>query len=139
MLFKDGHSVNNNLPANKLVFKEWKKGQLEMFSKYEKEWETSEYRIKWLQNTVIYLQQYGTVFIVRMPFDSEFLEIENKFWPEFDMDIEKITRNNKVTYLNYSKQSDWSNFDGHHLDKYGAKLFTQKLSEDIEYIYIVKE
>lgn len=132
VLYKDGHLVNNDLPTNELVFQEWKKSNLDIFSKWEKEWTTSEYRINWLQNSVTYLKQYGTVFIVRMPFDKEFLEMDNKFWPEFDNDMEKIARNDKVTYLNYSKQSDWSTFDGLHLDKNSAKLFSQSLCNDIK-------
>jgi len=131
VLYKDGHSVNNNLPKNELVFQKWKKIQLDIFLKWKNEWRPSEYRMNWLQNTVTYLQQYGTVIIVRMPFDQEFLEIENRFWPEFDIDMEKIANDNKLIYLNYSTKSDWSTFDGHHLDKYGAKLFSQRLSNDI--------
>lgn len=131
-LSKDGHSEYNKLPKNQIIFQEWKKTQLKMFQKWEKEWTTSEYRISWLENTIEYLQQYGTVYVLRMPFDEEYLEIENRFWPGFDSEMKKISKEKKINYLNYSKQSDWSTFDGHHLDIFGAKSFSITLSNDIK-------
>jgi hypothetical protein len=131
VLYKDGHLVNNNLPKNKIEFKEWKNIQLGIFSKWKNQWTITDYRFHWLQETVKYLNNYGTVVFVRMPFDKEFLKIENEFCPDFNNIIENMAFENNVIFLDYSTLSKWSTFDGHHLDKEGAYMFSKKLSIDI--------
>ena len=66
-----------------------------------------------------------------MPFEKEFLIIDNEFYPNFNNIIGNIAFENNVIFLDYSKSSKWSFIDGHHLDENGAKLFSKKLSNDI--------
>tara|TARA_B110000093_G_scaffold159236_1_gene178821 strand:+ start:658 stop:1590 length:933 start_codon:yes stop_codon:yes gene_type:complete len=131
ILYKDGHLVNNNLPKNKIQFEEWKNKQLSIFSNWKDEWTITDYRFHWLEETVKYLNNYGTIVFVRMPFDKEFLMIENKFCPDFNNIIENIARENKVIFLDYSELSNWSTFDGHHLNEEGAHLFSRTIALDI--------
>lgn len=131
VLYKDGHLVNNNLPKNRIQFEEWKSKQLGIYSKWKDEWTITDYRFHWLQETVKYLNNYGTVVFVRMPFDNEFLKVENEFCPDFNNIIENMALENNVIFLDYSKLTEWSTFDGHHLDKEGASMFSEKLSSDI--------
>ena len=130
-LYKNGYLENNILPKNKVEFEKWKEKNLFVLSEFANDWEMSNYRINWLDSTISYLSQYGTVFLVRTPMQKEFLEIENAFWADFDSKVRSVARNNKIRYLNYSKQSEFGFYDGHHLDKYGAKLFSMTLAKDI--------
>lgn len=131
-LHKNGWLEENNLPKDKQIFLEWKSKQIEMFNNWKREWRVSEYRLKWLTNTVNYLNKFGEVKLVRLPLDIEILEIENKFWKHFDIDMNVISENTQVDYLNFSASNKWKTYDGHHLDKYGGKLFTIYLSELIK-------
>lgn len=131
-LHKDGWLEENNLPKTKEVFVEWKAYQLKMFHSWSNEWEVSTYRLKWLSQTIKYLQSFGDVVIVRTPIDIEILDIENRFWNNFDKDINKIALENNVLYLNFINKNIWNTYDGHHLDKFGGKLFSIELSKQIK-------
>jgi len=130
-LHKNGLSEAINFQNDKHVYLERKKNQIDAFKNWSLDWDISKYRLNWLNKTIKYLQKYGKVIVVRMPIDKEFLEIENKFWNHFDIDMETITKNAEIDYFNFSKNW-WSTYDGHHLDKNGGKMFTTKLSELIK-------
>lgn len=132
--FKDGHRENYNLPSSKKVFKEWMEIQKKMFLEFSEKYTISEFRLEWLGKTISYLKQYGSVVLVRLPIDNEILEVENDFWKEFDSSIEAVSLKNNTTYLNFSKELRWSTYDGHHLDKNGAKTFTKTLGDKIKQI-----
>lgn len=127
----DGWLEENNFPQNKEAFLERKQSQIELYSNKAKKESVSQYRLNWLNKTIVYLQQYGKVVLVRMPIDKEILEIENKFWSHFDDEIKAISKNRKIDYFNFSTNI-WSTYDGQHLDVYGSKKFTIKLSELIK-------
>lgn len=128
--FDDGHSIYDVDP-NEEVFNSWKKKQLNMFINWSNEWIPSEFRIKYLDSTIQYLNRYGKVFLVRMPFNTEFLELENTYWPDFDFEMEKLSSKTESKYLNYSQESHWKTFDGHHLHYTEAPRFSNKLGLDI--------
>ncbi|GGK60444.1 MULTISPECIES: hypothetical protein [Flavobacteriaceae] len=138
-LHKDGWSEihiddwleENNFPKNKEIFLERKHNQMSLFGNFAKRWNTSKYRLNWLEKTIVYLQQYGKVFVVRMPIDKEILEIENEFWSDFDIEIDNISKNTQIDYFNFSNNT-WSTYDGQHLDKFGGKSFAERLSELIK-------
>ena len=130
ILFDDGHSVYDVDP-NEDLYNSWKKLQLDMFITWSNEWTPSEYRITYLDSTIQYLNRYGEVFLVRMPFDSEYLMLENTYWPDFDSLINKISSKTESIYLNYSQQSHWKTFDGHHIHYSEAARFSNKLGLDI--------
>lgn len=132
--FKDGHRENYNLPPNEKVFNKWREVQRKMFIDFSEKYTVSEFRLEWLRKTVSYLKQYGSVVLVRLPIDNEILEVENDFWDDFDSNIKYVSLNTNTTYLNFSKESKWSTYDGHHLDKKGAILFSKELGENIKKI-----
>jgi hypothetical protein len=92
----------------------------------------SEYRISKFKETVLYLQNYGRVVLVRMPLDKDFIELENKHWSNFDTRMNEIANNLDVSLFNYSKTTgDFRTFDGSHLFGTSAIKFTKILCEDI--------
>lgn len=131
ILYKDGFLENNNLPEDEETFQKWKTNELNILTEKASEWDVSPYRLNWLSKTISYLNQYGTVFLVRLPVDPEMLLIENDFWESLTGDIERIAEEYDVEYLDFSNQNDWDTYDGHHLNKYAAAKFTSVLSERI--------
>tara|TARA_R110001583_G_scaffold58230_1_gene173831 strand:- start:72 stop:986 length:915 start_codon:yes stop_codon:yes gene_type:complete len=131
-LHKDGWLEENNLPTSKKIFEEWKANQILMFNSWVTKWEISNFRIRWLSNSIAYLKKYGTVVLIRMPIDNEILFVETAFWKDFDVDINKLSVQHDIVYFNFSGKNEWKTYDGHHLDKFGGKLFSVKLSEEIK-------
>jgi hypothetical protein len=127
-LHKDGWLEENNLPKDKKTFIKWKANQIRIFEEFSNDWKKSDYRLEWLSNTINFLNKHGNVVLVRMPVDSEILNIEAEFWNDFDKDIIMISDMNNVEYLNFTKTNIWKTYDGHHLDKFGGKLFSIELS-----------
>lgn len=93
----------------------------------------SQYRLKWLTKTISFLKQKGTVFLVRIPASSYWLEYENKFWPEFEKEISKIAEIENVEYISFKdKFGRYKTTDGHHLYKEDGAIFTSELCDSIK-------
>lgn len=109
-----------------------KKIQYEGYTKmalYEKK---SEYRISKFKETITYLQQHGTVILIRMPLDEDFLQLENDFFENFDNRIIEISIAYKVPYFNYTTSKKYKTYDGSHLFSESAKRLTKKICDDIK-------
>ncbi|MDC9722466.1 MAG: hypothetical protein PSN34_06795 [Urechidicola sp.] len=91
-----------------------------------------------LEETVNYLNNYGTVIVTRLPIDSSFLLLEDNFWPDFNERIEVISKRQQVPYLNFSTTGYlYNSYDGSHLYSESAKIFTKTLCDSIK-IYQAK-
>ena len=98
--------------------------------KYQKK---SEYRLQMLEETINYLNKYGTVIITRMPIDSSFLALEDNFWSDFNERINVISNRQQVPYFDFSTTGDiYNSYDGSHLYGDSAKKFTKTLCDSIQ-------
>ncbi|WP_299553226.1 hypothetical protein [Seonamhaeicola sp.] len=110
----------------------WKSGVLDFFKEKTNSSERSEYRIQSFIKLVKFLKPRGDVFMVKIPEDKEFKEIENHICPNFETEMDSISRALGVTFLNYSHLTDkFTTYDGLHLESSGAKKFTKMLCEDM--------
>jgi len=77
----------------------------------------SQIRLGYLTTTICYLQQYGKVFLVRLPVNPEIMKIEQEFSPDFNIMIKK----NLPEGINYYDMTplnrDFIYTDGNHLYK----------------------
>lgn len=135
MMHKNGWLEENNLPKDQATFESWKSGQITLMENWKKDWVPSEYRLRWLENTVLWLSARGKVVLVRTPIDGEVVDLETSYWPEFDSKMNSLAVKMNVPYFNYSENPNWSTYDGHHLDKYGGKEFSRNLAESINRYY----
>lgn len=111
----------------------WKKQNLYAFEKVYNYERISDYRISKFKETVSYLKKYGEVILIRMPFDKDFLELENKIWSNFNNDIQQIAEINNIPYFDYSQTNkEYKTYDGSHLFGESAKKFTKQLCDDIK-------
>ena len=92
----------------------------------------SSLRLEYLQQTISFLNQYGKVYLVRLPIDSELMSIENELMPEFNTVIEKVTSTTKG-YFNLTKyNNDFIYIDGNHLFKKDGKTVSKKIANWIK-------
>jgi hypothetical protein len=77
----------------------------------------STYRLDYLEKIVKYLQEYGKVYLVRLPVHEKILEIENKIMPDFEDKI-RAAINHSSGYYNFTTTGHlYSYTDGNHLYK----------------------
>lgn len=119
-----------NLDIHQYQIDGWTQQTLEAYRNLS--YKPSQVRLSSLNETIGFLKQYGQVFMVRMPIDAAVLELENKFWPQFDEEMEKIAREHKIPLLNYSAQAGhYKTYDGSHMVSESARAFTLTLCDDI--------
>ena len=93
----------------------------------------SDYRFDYLKKTIELLNDYGKVYLVRMPVHKSLLKIEDSFDPYFDKRMIILANNMDIEYLDFSIESDeYSYTDGNHLYIEDAKRFSVTLSERIK-------
>ncbi len=92
----------------------------------------SETRYSYLKKTIELLQNYGRVFLVRLPVYPEMMDLENILMPDFDEKMEALCENDSAVYLNYGLSGSKYQFtDGNHLWKGSAREFSTQLGTDI--------
>jgi len=93
----------------------------------------SQDRIAAFRELLATLRPIKNVHLVRFPVSPEMLKLEHDYCPEFDSLMETMANAAGIDYLNYAKESDvYVTNDLHHLNKKFGRLFTKKLSEDID-------
>ena len=89
-------------------------------------------RERFLRKTILFLQQHGTVILVRLPVGKDYQEYEKVMYPEFTEKIHRIAQDYQLTYLDYfGELSDLLFHDGHHLFGDGARKVSQAIAETL--------
>lgn len=92
----------------------------------------SKVRIHYLEETIKFLKQHGTVYLVRIPTAKEMFDIENELVPQFNTIIHELATRNRVNYFNCSQDYNiYQTTDGNHLYKPYAYKFTEALCDSI--------
>ncbi len=108
----------------------WTQQTLEAYRNLK--YKPSRVRLSSLEKTIQFLKAHGKVLLVRMPIDSAVLELENKFWPAFDEQMNTIADLHEIPFLNYSPQAGYyKTYDGSHMVSESAREFTLTLCDDI--------
>ena len=64
-----------------------------MFTGFIEGYKVSEFRKTSLDTLIKDLKKYGRVYLVSTPIDKDILEIENRFYPDFDRDMDAWWQN----------------------------------------------
>lgn len=92
----------------------------------------SDYRMKWLKLTIELFKEHGYVVMCRIPTDAFILDIENKIWHNFDLDMLDIAKKYSIPYFSFSNMAGhYRTTDGNHLYSKDAILFTRALCDSI--------
>lgn len=106
------------------------KDKLDLYVQYKVT--PSQYRLSWLKKTISLFQQYGDVYLCRVPVYSGMLQLEDVRWPNFDEVMEEIARVHHVPYFNFRYDCEsYRTTDGNHLYKDDGARFTQALCDSI--------
>ena len=90
-------------------------------------------RLNYLEKIIHFLQNYGSVYLVRLPVHSKMFQLEDKFMPDFDEVISEISKRNAVPYLSFRHLENHYNLnDAIHIHRDSADSLTQKVAEWIK-------
>ena len=95
--------------------------------------ELSDYRLDYLKKTVNYLKSYGDVILLRMPLTKEMYTLENRYYPQFDQIIGKVSNEKGIRFINLVDSGYKYNFrDAHHIQSNSATYLSQDLNKEIK-------
>ena len=85
-----------------------------------------------LINTIRYLNKYGSVFLCRLSTCAGMNEIENCFWPDFDVEMESLAAEYDILYFSFVNDYDkYRTIDGNHIYKEDGELISKALCDSI--------
>ncbi|MCF8273409.1 MAG: hypothetical protein K9I95_06220 [Flavobacteriaceae bacterium] len=129
---KNGWMEINHISNDKRVLKAWKDEQMRRFIEMSKTSKPSDFRFKSLDTLVKTLKDFGEVYLLRLPIDADFLELENNYFKEFNTRVQTVANENDIKYFNFgTTNDDYFAFEGHHLDTKSAELFTKNVCDSI--------
>jgi hypothetical protein len=93
------------------------------------EYRFSEIRYSYLKQTIEFLQRHGTVYLVRLPVDSEMLENERIVMADFEDRMRDLQEQYGIRYFDMTVNVDRYTFvDGNHLYKESSKKASFELA-----------
>lgn len=135
ILHSDGWFEQLKLTSDTLALLESAEGKAYGYTEYwAKENKLSDCRFLWLEKTVKYLQEHGTVIVVRLPTSDLLANLEKKLYPEFDGKIKKIAVKTNAKYINFIEDSKLRlTFDGNHLHPKVAKKYSTYICDSLKF------
>lgn len=113
-----------------VVLKENIRNKVQIYSKYQPT--KSDSRLNYLSQTIEYLDELGTVVLVRIPISKEMFELEEAYWKFFDLDMINLLKNKTIHYYSFMEQNNrFKTIDGNHLYKDDGARFTKELCDSI--------
>lgn len=91
----------------------------------------SENRYNSFIQTIEYLKNYGTVYIVCLPLSKEINELNQIYMPDFKNKIHQVAAVQAVDFFDYSSEDGYQTTDGYHLYKESGKEISKKIGLDI--------
>ena len=131
-LHEDGFFEDHNIPSDSISIKKANENREKDYLGFTHKHKISNYRLKKLNETIIFLKKHGKVILLRMPSAPKIESIENKFWITFDADMKNLAIQNNAIYINYTrKPARFEFFDGVHFNPKGSADFTKSLCDSI--------
>ena len=104
-------------------------GTLLGYRKYVSTYKFSKVRYDYLIKTIDFLNQYGDVYIVRLPVSAKLMAIENQFAPHFNQLMKKPAENTSGFLDLTAKNSKFEYNDGVHLSKKSGRLVSKEIAK----------
>jgi hypothetical protein len=90
----------------------------------------SDVRLDYLKETIIYLKNFGRVYIVRLPVHPRMMEIDEELIPDFHQKILYISEQTGVPYLDMTYMNDSILYtDGNHIYRESGKVVSARIGE----------
>lgn len=102
------------------------------YEKYGSIYNYSQVRFDYLMQTIDFLNQYGDVYLVRLPVSPKLMAIENQFMPNFNA-LMKQPSEKTCGYLDMTtKNESYRYTDGVHLSKKSGRLVSETIAKWIK-------
>jgi hypothetical protein len=96
-------------------------------------------RYKKLNETIVWLSNFGKVYLVRLPVDSKVLELENRNVTNFNELMQQIAANHKTEYIHFTQpEGSVYTIDGGHMHRYATSEVSKALNKAIFEKTIIK-
>ncbi|MDD2216240.1 MAG: hypothetical protein PHE41_06705 [Eubacteriales bacterium] len=92
----------------------------------------SSFRFNYLRRTIQFLNNHGTVYLVRLPVHPEIFEIEQQLMPDFNTKIEDIIPLVEAYYDMTGENAAYAYIDGNHLYKVSRERVTENIANFIK-------
>lgn len=90
-------------------------------------------RFTYLEKTIQYLQRFGKVVLVRLPIGPNMFQLEQKYCPDFDLRIQKLSRGVNARYINlFNLSGRFETNDESHLNKASIVKVSSLLLDSIK-------
>lgn len=87
----------------------------------------SSVRLKYLEKTILFLKNYGKVYLVRLPLNQRMMQIENRLMPDFNERINYLVPLTDGYYDMTALNSRFDYTDGNHLSKLSGEVVTLEI------------
>ena len=89
----------------------------------------------YLIETIVYLQKYGQVYLVRLPVCEEILQLENLLIPNFSEKMTTIAMQNNIPFLDFTElENNFNYIDGIHLTQNSGKEVSEMIAKWIQHL-----
>ena len=93
----------------------------------------SQTRLNYLEQIILYLKEYGQVYLVRLPISQDMHSLENKEFGNFDSLMNDLALNYSLHYINFiSESGNFLTNDVSHLNKIAGIEVTKQLCDSIK-------
>lgn len=90
------------------------------------------FRKEGLVKTISYFKDYGSVYLCRLSTCLEMNEIENGFWPDFDIEMKALANDFNIQYFSFVNDYDkYRTIDGNHIYKEDGVMISKALCDSI--------
>ncbi|WP_157717955.1 hypothetical protein [Gillisia sp. Hel1_33_143] len=121
-----------NISMKQKDFEVRNKSKIKSYKKLLKVYKFSDKRYEYFEKTISFLKEYGKVYLVRLPVSTEFLEMENSVYPEFDSKLSNTSSEFNVPFLDLTKEYIVYKYtDGNHLYKTSGTEVSEKIAKFI--------
>ena len=121
-----------DIPHDTTFFRENTEEKVNDYNELIEKMKPSTARWKALKKTIEFFSEYGEVHLVRIPVSPQMEEIEERYYPNFEAEIRRLSNELNVHYLNFFNLKDSLSFtDGNHLHKSSSWKFSKILGKEI--------
>ena len=131
-LHKDGW-LELTVPMDSESVQKRIKTKVEKYTEVANQSNFSLVRYEYFKKTIIFLRQFGEVYVVRLPVSKEMRPIEDKIIPDFDKMIQLYLNSVNVSYINLIEEcGKYRTIDGNHLYKLDGAKVSGYIAEQIK-------
>ena len=135
---EDEHFINDDgryvvdIPYDSMKIPENVHKKIKVYEEMTLEYVPDSTRMHSLVKTIKYLKQFGSVYLIRMPVAEEMAQLETSFYPEFNEEMNTISNDLDVAYLDFNFLSNkYVVADGNHIHNNHVVWFNELLASKI--------